>query len=66
MSSLIGQSGGAECRLTQSEYEKTSSRLQQELDDECSIVIICDLVERVKSRSKYVSQSFVYFYNCPI
>lgn len=38
MSSLIGQSGGVECRLTQSEHEKTSSSLQQELDIECSIV----------------------------
>ncbi len=38
MTSLIGQSGGVECRLTQSEYEKTSSRLQQELNNECSIV----------------------------
>ncbi|ROL43216.1 RNA polymerase II elongation factor ELL2 [Anabarilius grahami] len=37
MSSLIGRSGGVECRLTQSEHEKTSSSLQQELDNECSI-----------------------------
>lgn len=36
---LIGQSGGVECRLTQSEREKTSLSLQQELHDERSPIV---------------------------
>lgn len=57
MSSLIGQSGGVECRLTQSELEKTFSSLQQELDMNVLLSVICDLVERVKSRDKHVGLS---------